>query len=464
MKKLSITTKITLWYGIFLILISVLLVIVLLRYYDFREQSTAEKQLIQTVEDIDDRIATTGKDFAEAPDIDFYTNDTYLSVYEKDGSFIAGLRPEGINGFPDFSFDRTQTFDDENGRQWYVYDTIIYLEDPQEMYIRGIMENTGYEAAPTRLGRFLTIAIPVLIILALVGGLFISRRALSPMRDLISVTNDIRKDADLSRRVPVPESKDETGELTESINGMFDTIEEVVGRERQFTSDVSHELRTPITIIRTQSEYALEDPAYMRKALSTINRESHRMSELITDLLTISRSESGRMHPDMEPVDIGAMLSDLAEQTAMVISDRDIEIRFIDETDGSGLRAKSDENMLMRIILNLLENATRYGKSSGGHIELRMRQEGETAVITVADDGKGIAAAEQSKVWNRFYQTEESRSRKGSSGLGLAIVESLTKALGGSIRIVPDDEKRPGELPGAVFELRLPVFGESGLN
>jgi signal transduction histidine kinase len=115
----------------------------------------------------------------------------------------------------------------------------------------------------------------------------------------------------------------------------------------------------------------------------------------------------------------------------------------------------------MRIVLNLLENAARYGKNPKGHIEVRLRSEGDNVVITVADDGEGIAPEDQSKVWNRFYRTESSRSMRYSTGLGLAMVDSLTRALGGSIRIVPDEEKRPGELPGAVFELTLPQKNKS---
>ena len=462
MKKIPISTRITLWYTMFLVVVSVILMGVLYQYYDFREQSTAEKQIIQTIEDVSDRISTNGTDYAREPGMVYYTKDTYISVYDKEGAFFAGMIPEGIGQLPELQLDKTQTFDDERGRQWYIHDTSIYMKNGDNMYIRGIMENTGYERAARRMGRFFLLVIPGLFLLAVAGGKRITTGTMRPMRELISVMNEIRDDGDLSRRVPVPENLDETKELTEAINGMFDTIEEVVERERQFTSDVSHELRTPLTIIRTQSEYAMEDNSYAEQALKTINRESHRMSKMITDLLMLSRSESGRMHPEMKPIDIRAMLSDLAEQGRIAASDRDIDIMYIDETDNSMLKVESDEDLLMRIILNLLENASRYGKSPNGHIKIRLRSDKDSAVITVADDGEGIAAEDQLKVWNRFYRAEGSRSRRDSSGLGLAMVESLTRTLGGSIRIVPEEEKRPGELPGAVFELTLPVEGQKG--
>ena len=456
MKKLSITTKITLWYTMFLIVVAVILMVVLYRYYDFREQSTAEQQIIQTIEDTSDRISTNGPDYAKNGDIGYYTKDTYISVYQKDGAFFAGLLPDGIGALPDLDLDKTQTFDDSHGRQWYIHDTTVYLPGEDNMYIRGIMENTGYESAYRRMGRFLMFVIPGLIILAIAGGWFISWRVLRPVRDLIDVTKEIQEDGDLSRRVPVPRSEDETSELSESINGMFDTIEKMVNRERQFTSDVSHELRTPLTIIHTQSEYALEDQSYTKRALETINRESHRMSRMITNLLMITRSDSGRLHPEMKAIDISELLADLADQAKLAASDRDVNIKFINETGNDRFTIESDEDLLMRIVLNLLENAARYGSNDDGHIEIRLGSDDKDAIITIADDGEGIAPELQAKVWDRFFQIESSRSRRDSSGLGLAMVASLTRVLGGSIRLVPNEEKKPGELPGAVFELKLP--------
>jgi signal transduction histidine kinase len=159
----------------------------------------------------------------------------------------------------------------------------------------------------------------------------------------------------------------------------------------------------------------------------------------------------------MKAIDIKELLEDLAEQTRIAAADRNIDVEFIDEAGDGSVMVRSDEDLLMRIILNLVENATKYGKTPDGHIELRLRKDPGKVVVTVADDGEGISEEDQSKVWNRFYQTEASRNRRDSSGLGLAMVDSLTNALGGSIRIVPDAEKRPGELPGAVFELTLPT-------
>ena len=457
MKKFSIETRITLWYAAFLIVVSVLLMAVLLRYFDFREQTSSVKLIVKTVEDISDSISRSGKDFAEDPSINYYDNDTYVSVYNKDGIFIAGERPEGIDSFPELNIDSSGFFEDGQGRHWYIFDTNISMDDSDDLYIRGMKENTGYEMTRGGMNVFVLFAVLTLLVIALAGGWIISSSALKPANDIIKVSNEIREDADFSRRVPIPDRNDETTELAESINGMFDKIEEVVDRERQFTSDVSHELRTPLAIIRSQSEYALEDPAYSRQALKTINRESHRLSRLISQLLDIARSDSGRLQPDMKPVDLKAMLSDVTEQAKIAAADKGIELKFIDETGDRDVIVMSDEDLLMRVVYNLLMNAARYGRRPDVQIELRLKVKGDSALITVADNGEGIPKEEQSKIWNRFYRAEEARSKGNSTGLGLAMVESLTKTLGGSVRLVPDEEKAPDELSGAVFELKLPL-------
>ena len=321
--------------------------------------------------------------------------------------------------------------------------------------------------------QFMLFAVPVLVALAVTGSWLISRRAVGPMKKLTEVINEVREEGDVSKRLPVPATNYETSELTKSINRMFDTIEDTMERERQFVTDVSHELRTPLAIISTQSEYAMEDQNYTGEALRTIKRESNHMKKLINNLLMISRSDSGRLQPEISEIDIRKLLAELTIQTSIAEADNNIKVSFTDETIDESIGAagpetaatdnidaliiESDEMLLMRILLNLLDNAVKYGKGPGGHIEIRLRKEDKSVVITVADDGKGIAAEDQRQIWNRFYRPEVSRSRSDSSGLGLAIVDSLTRVLGGSIRIVPDAEKHDTELPGAVFELSMPI-------
>ena len=458
MKRHSISTRITIWYAVFMVIIFAVLMTVLLQMYHLRERSNAEMRLIRTVEEVSDSIADEGSRFIYRNYIKYYVRDTYISVYESDGELLVGRRPRGFDKFPPFDLETTSVLKDMHGMEWYVYDSVIGMGEGDTLYIRGMMSNEAYAGTDVFLVRALSVVIPFLILLAAAGGWLITRRTLSPLRELIKVSSDIRSDRDLSRRVPVPESGDEVQELAESFNSMFGSIEELVSREKQFTSDVSHELRTPLAVIRSQSEYAMEDESYAPEAVRVINRESRRLSDLVSSLLMLARSDSGRLEPDLIELDLVTILESTVQQAGISAAERGISVSFHNRVSDSGASEAavlSDPALLIRILQNLIDNAVKYGRSPGGSIELRLCHDGSDAVITVADDGPGIDREERSRVWQRFYRADRSRTDDDSSGLGLSMVESLVSVLGGSIRYVDEEERDKNELPGAVFELRL---------
>lgn len=456
MKKLSIGTRITLWYGGFLLLISAALIVVLVLFFTLSERSQTEQRLIQTVEDVSDRISSDGEEYIFDSRIEYYVKETYLSVYDKDYELVAGRRPRGFEVFPDLSVEEVFTAKDAAGDDWYVYDTEIYMDEGKDLYIRGMMNAHGTENHRNDAMQLILYVIPTLIVLAIIGGWIMSRNALAPIRNLLGLTNEITEYGDFSKRLEVPESGDEAESLAIAFNEMFDRIEDVLDREKQFSSDVAHELRTPITVISTQSEFALEEPDYSDDALRKINKEARRMGRLVSSLLTLSRSDSGRLNPNIQKVDLEELIESLAEQGRQNTEERGIELEYIKEDEGAVI-VQSDEDYLIRMIINLLDNAVQYGKGEGGRIQLRLGKDADQAVITVADDGEGIPEDEQDAVWQRFYQSDSSRSREGSSGLGLSMVYALAKALGGEVRYIAEDKRKRDELPGAVFEIRLPL-------
>ena len=461
MKKLSISTRITIWYTVFLIIICAVLMAVLLQFYEQKERNTAERKLIHIVEDVSDSIADAGREFPLDKHVKYYIRDTYISVYDKEGSLITGRRPHGFDEFPVLVPESTTELRDLSGQEWYIYDTTVHMRDSDDLFIRGMMNNEGHDKTDRFFMNFLLYSIPVLLLLAAAGGWIISKRALDPLRELIRVSDEIKADGDLSKRIPVPESRDEVRELAESFNGMFDRIENLIDREKQFSSDVSHELRTPLAVIRSQSEYAMEDPGYAPEAAAVINRESRRMSGLVSNLLLLARSDSGRLQPEISPVDLGDLLAETAELSRVKAAESDISIECIHEADGAETSrpviVESDPDLLIRIILNLLDNAVKYGKSPGGRIIVRLTTDGDTAVCTVADDGEGIAREERDMIWQRFYRSDKARSGEDSSGLGLAMAKSLTTEIGGSLRYVDEEERSEKDLRGAMFELKLPL-------
>lgn len=457
MKKRSIASRITLWYVVFMLVIAAVLVLALSQAYSAMVSRTLERSLVQTVENFCDRISSDGDGFIYNNKLEYYTKNTYISVYDEEGELVVGRRPRGFNEFPQLDTEEIRTVRDEKGGKWHVYDTQLHADSSTPLVIRGMINDAAYEKNDF-LQTFIFIMIPILVLVAGAGGWLITRKALMPLNDVIRVTNEISRDADLSRRVRVPETYDEVRELAESANSLFDRMEETFEREKQFTSDVSHELRTPLAVIRSESEYAMEDPEYAVKAAGVINRESRRLSGLLENLLTISKSDAGRLRPELSELDLADELESIAGGFRAGESGSEVRPEFINEAGGP-VMVMANEDMLIRVIFNLLDNAVKYGRSEGSRIWIRLFEDGDEAVCVIADNGDGIAADERDRIWQRFYQTDSSRTRSDSMGLGLSMVEALTKAMDGKIRLLTDEEAADlfGREAGAAFELRLPL-------
>ena len=449
----SITARITIWYAIFLVLISASLMGVLFHMYNERGRMTAETKLIKVVEEVSGLISDDGDEFIFDDKIQYYFKEAYISVYKRDGEMIVGRLPRKINAFPPLNTESVQNTTDSTDTEWYVYDANLRVEG-KDLYIRGMMSSVGDIGASSFEVMMFAVLLPIIVLLAALGGYLITRQAFAPVREIIKTTDEISKDGDLSRRIPHGKSRDEIYELSSSFNGMFDRIEDMVNREKQFTSDVSHELRTPISIIRAQSEFAMEDKEYAEEAAGIINRESQRMGRLISNLLTIARSDSGRMTPEITHVDVSELLEEIVEARTPAAGKGGTRIELDIEP---GIEMDTDEIMLARMVANLIDNAIKYGKpadGSEGIIRVSVRREGDQMICRVSDNGEGIKEEDRERIWERFYQADAARTEGNSSGLGLSIIMAFAKVLGAEARLL---EKEESELGGASFELRIPL-------
>ncbi|WP_019631783.1 sensor histidine kinase [Actinomadura atramentaria] len=244
--------------------------------------------------------------------------------------------------------------------------------------------------------------------------------------------------SDLSRRVPQPAGQDEIAQLARTANQTLDRLERAVARQRQFASDASHELRTPITGLRANLEDAAMHPddTDLVEVVRTALRDTDRLESIITDLLLLARIGTGGTAAQ-ESVDLGALArAELARRPA------------VHAVLAEGVRVRGVRMQLVRLLNNLLDNAERY---AGGAVEVRVARSGGAALLTVADDGPGIAPADRERVFERFTRLDSARSRgAGGTGLGLAIAREIARAHGGDLVI--EDASR-----GARFALRLPL-------
>ena len=207
MGKLSITAKITIWYTIFLGVIATALVLLLTQTQYLQEKTTAERELVELLADVSEMVEDDGKDFVYDKGIKFYQEDTYISIYDAGGELLVGRRPASFAEFPKLSDKTSLTAKDTLGNEWYIYDSLFQPAE-KPIWIRGMKRQSAYEHRTTILWRFLMFFLPILILLAVWGGWLITRRAFRPLRDIIRTTDEIRADADVSRRIPQSENRD----------------------------------------------------------------------------------------------------------------------------------------------------------------------------------------------------------------------------------------------------------------
>ncbi len=228
-------------------------------------------------------------------------------------------------------------------------------------------------------------------------------------------------------------------------------IRQMENTRREFVANVSHELRTPLSLIKGYVETLLDgataDPELTAKFLKTIDRHSNRLTNLIEDLLTISRLESGQITLQLRPVPLRGFVDDLLQELQKRAAERGTTIRNVIP---NGLEAAADPDRLEQVLVNLIENAIKYGKA-GGQIEIGGAAREEGVELCVSDDGPGIPPEARDRVFERFYRVDRARSREtGGTGLGLSIVKHIVQSHGGKVWL----ESEPGR--GATFRFTLP--------
>ena len=304
--------------------------------------------------------------------------------------------------------------------------------------------------------RYLLMVAPLLLAVAAGVGYWLSRRALAPVDRLTLAARSIGGGS-LSSRLDVPKSGDELQRLADTLNEMLERIETSFRRITEFTADASHELRTPVSLIRTEAELALRrsrNPEEYRGALEHILGEAERTTRLLEQLLALARTDAGREFLEIREVDLKTVAAQAAEAWGGVV--RSKELSFDCDLPESGVLVRGDEAALRRVVDILLDNAMKYAKERGT-IVLSVRSQGGDAIVTVADDGIGIPAEEQPKIFERFYRVDKARSRShGGAGLGLAIAHWIVAQHRGTIGV----ESVAGK--GSKFAVRLPVLASVG--
>ena len=258
----------------------------------------------------------------------------------------------------------------------------------------------------------------VALLISSIGGYLFIKQGLKPLRKLTHTAKVIGKNNDLSRRIELPEiAKDEVYELTTTFNRMLSGLEDSSNREKQFSSDVSHELRTPIAVIQAESEYAIKyarTPEEMQEGLTHILEQAKFMSSLVSQLLDVARLENN-YEMNVAPVDVSTMLRNMIHDYTRLGAEKHIIINADIDSD---LIITGHEVSLRRAVTNLIDNSIKFTKST---INITAKRNNLYLIIEVTDNGIGIEADNLSQIFNRMYQTEQSRNKKSNHGIGLGL-------------------------------------------
>jgi two-component system, OmpR family, sensor kinase len=299
-----------------------------------------------------------------------------------------------------------------------------------------------------RFAGFLTLAAMGVLGVGLIGGWWFTGRAIRPLETMTKTAESISAQ-NLAQRINMTETDSELGQLAVVLNQTFDRLQAAFERQVRFTADASHELRTPVAVILAQIELSLarlRSEQDYRDALGTCLRASQRMKSLIESLLVLARLDAGAADLHLEPIALDQLIREAVELITPLAEQRRIAISY----ELASVKITADRHRISQVLINLLTNAVRYNRDDG-QIFITVREDGDTALVAIRDTGIGIAAEHLPHIFDRFFRVDPARSRsEGSSGLGLAICQSLVAAHHGTLTA----QSTLGE--GTTMELRLP--------
>jgi heavy metal sensor kinase len=287
------------------------------------------------------------------------------------------------------------------------------------------------------------------LVLAAVGGLFLSRQALRPVAESIRTARRLDP-ANLSERLPRTGAGDEPNELAGTINGLLDRLASYHAQVIRFTADASHELLSPLGAMRAAVEVALQRPRGIpeyRDVLASLGEQCDRLTALVNGLLLLARADAGEVELSRVPLELSTLVEEAAEMYEPLVEERGVGL----EWDCSAcVTVRGDAQRLRQLVTNLIDNAIKF-TAPGGSVLVRVEGSASEARLTVTDTGVGIAAEDLPHLFERFYRADPSRSSAGT-GLGLSICRWIVGAHGGTIVATSD----PGR--GTTLAVTLPAI------
>ncbi len=444
--NLSAKLRLTAWFTLMILLLSAMVLVFVFVINGASVTDDPAGRLVKVVQHNASRVEFDNGSF-DWEDIDFYRRGVYCSVYNEDGVLLRGAEMEGEEIDLPFASSVVRTVY-RGESKYFVYDVLVDMSITS-LWVRGVIDSADRSGLMHTIMVLTWTLLPAILLLSVGGGWLIARGAFRPMETIVERAGSISDGQDLSARLDLRRGPSEMRLLGHTFDRMFARLEASFNAERQFASDAAHELRTPVAVILAQCDRARrkdETRDDFLHSMDVIETQGRRMSELIDQLLSLTRLQQGVDRYPLREAELSEFLAALNDefvpaQERGITRTADIE---------PGVTARFNPTLMARIVQNLLQNAYKYGKENG-HVALSLKKEGNAAVLRVRDDGIGIAPEDQEKIWQRFWQADASRGEDGGSGLGLSMVREMAEFQGGRASV----ESVPGE--GSVFTVTVPL-------
>lgn len=443
MRHISIKVRMTIWFTVVMVVISSLMLVFVMLMNRNQVTKPPAAQVVSVVTRNADRLEVE-HGVLDLSDVDLFRHGVYTQVFDEEGRLLAGSAPTELTKQLPLAEGDVRQAQGSDGL-YDVYDVSIPAAG---IWVRGTISHNARGGVMEVIVPLAWSLLPALIVVSALGGFLIAWLSFRPMEKVISTAEAISDGGDLSRRIGLPKGRSEISRLAAAFDGMCDRLERSFEAERQFTSDASHELRTPVAVILAECDsldHGQPTEEDYRQSVDVIRRQGQQMSRLIGQLLHITRLEQGTQKLQLETADLSQLVEVLCEEQAH-LAPEGTTLTVHTQPD---LLVNGDVTLLSRLLTNLISNAYRYGKPNG-HVWVDLRREDQWAVLSVRDDGIGIAPEDRERIFQRFYQVDAARGKDGS-GLGLFMVQQAVRLHGGSVTV----DSRLGE--GSTFIVRLPL-------
>jgi two-component system OmpR family sensor kinase len=452
----SVRARLTLWYTAILAL--VLIIFSAVSYVLLARAIRAEN---------DASLADTAHEFAAAFDpadgsrgrdvlLDFRYSDRQILVLSPKGGIVAGSNKIGAA-----EQTRIQSFIRAGGTG---LDTIPGGEEGDGIRIIATPINvvgTRYTVVVARdlseqadrlesAARAVFFGIPLALIVAAAGGYLLARKSFAPVTTMSLKARQIGAET-LDERIEIGNERDELGFLAATLNGLLERLQLAFESQRRFMADASHELRTPIAIIQGEADVALardRDAADYRESIEVMQRAARKLTRIVQNLFLLARGDAGRYPISMSRFYVGEVVADCIRGMRSVAQARGVTLSCSAPED---IVIVADEELIHRLVLNLVENAVKF-TPSGGTVHVDVGDGGGNCTIRVTDTGPGIPRTDQPRIFERFFRGDRARPQDaGGAGLGLPIARWIAEVHGGELRLEHSDAT------GTVFLAILPV-------